>query len=417
MTAGFYSPLPPARTGVADYAAALLAELRRLGRVEVEPERCDVALYHLGNNPLHAAIYRRALEHPGVIAIHDAVLHHFLLGQLDESAYIEEFVYNSGESARALARELWRGRAASGTDPRYFAYPMLKRAAGRALAVVVHNPAAARAVKAAAPEARVVEIPHLLETPPLHSPAETAAYRARLGVPADAFLFGVLGFLRESKRLFSVLGAFAEVRRAVPSAALLVAGQFVSKDLERAVAPLLTGAGVTRRPYLTESEFWLAASAVDACINLRYPSAGETSGTAIRMMGLGKPVLLTEGEECSGFPDDACVRIPPGPAERESLRRHMILLSSVVGVASAIGQRAGAHAAAHHRADLAAQRYWDLLCSLATSARCRSPCWPRSPPRRTRRPACCTCRWPCAMAFASPPTSSCPPSADAFPPY
>ncbi len=366
MTVGFYSPLPPARTGVADYSAALLVELRRLGRVEVAPEHCDVALYHLGNNPLHAAIYRRALEHPGAIVLHDAVLHHFLLGQLDEAAYIEEFVNNSGEWTRGLARELWRGRAASGTDPRYFAYPMLKRVAGRALAVVVHNPAAARAVKAAAPEARVVEIPHLLETPQLPAAAETAAYRASLGVPADAFLFGVFGYLRESKRLFSVLDAFAEVRREVPKAALLVAGQFVSNDLERAIAPLLSEAGVTRRPYLPESEFWLAATAVDACVNLRHPSAGETSGTAIRMMGLGKPVLLTEGEECSGFPDDACVRIPPGPAERESLRRHMILLPSVVGVARAIGQRAAAYAAAHHRADRAAHRYWDLLCSLAT---------------------------------------------------
>jgi glycosyltransferase involved in cell wall biosynthesis len=366
MTVGFYSPLPPARSGVADYAAALLGELRRRGPVEVAPERCDVALYHLGNNPLHAAIYRRALERPGVVALHDAVLHHFLLGQLDESAYIEEFVYNSGEWSRGLACELWRGRAASGADPRYFAYPMLKRAVESALAVVVHNAAAARAVKAVAPEARVVEIPHLLETPALPSLAETASYRERLGVRPDAFLFGVFGYLRESKRLFSVLKVFAEVRREFPSAALLVAGQFVSKDLERAVRPLLAQPGVVRRPYLPESEFWLAASAVDACINLRYPSAGETSGTAIRMMGLGKPVLVTDGEECSGFPDDACVRIPAGPAERESLRRHMILLPSVFGLARAIGQRGAAHAASRHRADHAADRYWELLCSLAT---------------------------------------------------
>jgi len=105
VIAGFYSPLPPARTGVADYAAALLAELRRHGRVEVAPRRCDVALYHLGNNALHADIYRRALERPGVVVLHDAVLHHFLLGQLDESAYIEEFVHNYGEWHRALAAD------------------------------------------------------------------------------------------------------------------------------------------------------------------------------------------------------------------------------------------------------------------------------------------------------------------------
>ena len=366
MTVGFYAPLPPARTGVADYAAALLAELRRHGRVEVAPQRCDVSLYHLGNNPLHAAIYRRALETPGVVTLHDAVLHHFLLGQLDETAYVEEFVYNYGEWHRGLAQELWRGRAASGADPRYFQYPMLKHAVERALAVVVHNAAAGRAVKAAAPDARVVEIPHLLQTPPLASESETLRYRQRVGVDAGAFLFGVFGYLRESKRLFSVLEVFAEVHREIPATALLVAGQFVSSGLERAVEPLLAQPGVVRRPHLKESEFWMAAAAVDACINLRYPSAGETSGIAIRTMGLGKPVLLTEGEECAAFPEDACVRISAGPAERESLRQHMLLLPSMFAVARSIGQRAARHVAAHHRVDRVGERYWELLCALVT---------------------------------------------------
>jgi hypothetical protein len=43
---------------------------------------------------------------------------------------------------------------------------------------------------------------------------------------------------------------------------------------------------------------------VDACINLRYPAAGETSGIAIRLMGIGKPVLLTDGEVLA-FPEGA----------------------------------------------------------------------------------------------------------------
>ena len=91
MTVGFHAPLPPARTGVADYAAALLADLGGRGQVEIAPARCDVALYHLGNNAQHAAIYRRALERPGVVVLHDAVLHHFLLGSLSRADYIEAF--------------------------------------------------------------------------------------------------------------------------------------------------------------------------------------------------------------------------------------------------------------------------------------------------------------------------------------
>ena len=211
MTVGFFSPLPPARTGVADYAAALLTELRRHGHVEVAPARCDAALYHLGNNGLHAEIYRRALASPGVVVLHDAVLNHFFLGQLTETEYVDEFVYNYGEWNRALGRELWRERAGSAADERYFRYPMLKRAAERARAVVVHNPAAALAVKDHAAGARVVEIPHLFAPPQLPDEAAVLRYRASLGVAPDAFLFGVFGYLRESKRVPSVLEAFAAV--------------------------------------------------------------------------------------------------------------------------------------------------------------------------------------------------------------
>jgi glycosyltransferase involved in cell wall biosynthesis len=360
---GFFSPLPPARTGVADYSAALLVELRRHGRVEVAPAHCDIALYHLGNNGLHAGIYGQAIARPGVAVLHDAVLQHFFLGQLSETEYIDEFVYNYGEWNRDLAQDLWRRRAGSGSDDRYFRFPMLRRIADRSLAVVVHNPAAAHTVKEHAPNARIVEIPHLFAAPPLPDAAATLRYREQLGVEPGVFLFGIFGYLRESKRLTAVLEAFAELHRQTPRTALLVAGEFVSTDLERAVEPMLRAPGVVRVPYLPEREFWLAASAADACINLRYPSAGESSGIAVRMMGIGKPVFLTDGLEIADLPEDACVRIPAGIAERDSLLHHMILLTSMARVARAIGLRGSAHIEAGHCVDQIGKQYWDLLCA------------------------------------------------------
>lgn len=359
VTVGFYSPMPPAHTGVADYSATLLAALRRYGQVEVSPSHCDVPLYHLGNNPLHTAIYQRALEHPGVVVLHDAVLHHFLLGLLDRPRYLEEFAYNYGDWYRSLAAELWQARAASGSDGRYFQFPMLRRIAERSRAVVVHNPAAARVVREHARGTPVVEIPHLFQAPELPSAAQAMRYRQKIGLDPKAFVFGVFGYLRESKRLASVLAAFAGLP---PRAALLVAGKFVSADLERAVAPMLRAQGIVRVPYLARDEFWLAASAVDSCINLRYPAAGETSGIAIRLMGIGKPVLVTDAEECSAAPPEASIRIASGPSERDSLREHLILLTSLSEVARAVGEWGARHIRRHHQAEHIAQRYWNLLC-------------------------------------------------------
>ncbi len=330
------------------------------------PPARDVALYHLGNNAQHAAIYRRALETPGVIVLHDAVLHHFLLGQLDRSAYIEEFVYNYGEWNRGLAADLWRERAASGSDPRYFAYPMLRRIAGRARAVVVHNPAAAAAVKQHAPQARVVEIPHLFHASALPSESEAIRFRQRLGVGHGTRLFGVFGYLRESKRLFSVLQAFAAVHRELPETALLVAGAFVSTDLARAAAPLAQRPGRPSPAFPGRARI-LAGRQRGGC---RHQPALSRGGRIVGYRhspdGYGQAGHAYRSAECARFPEDACIRIPAGPAEPDSLREHLILLTSMSVVARAIGQRGARHIREHHRVEPIGNRYWELLSEYCT---------------------------------------------------
>jgi glycosyltransferase involved in cell wall biosynthesis len=346
VKAGFFSPLPPVKSGVADYSAALLTALRRMGPVEVDAADADVCLFHLGNNHLHRDIYRRALARPGVVVLHDAVLHHFFLGSLDENGYVAEFTYNYGPWSRDLARTLWRNRARSTVDPRYFEYPMLRRIAEVSRAVIVHNPAAARMVRAHAPAAEVVEIPHLH----IERPAPPVCWRERP-------LFGVFGFLRESKRLFAILKAMDRV----PEATLLVAGEIGSPTLARALEPLLARPGVIRRGYVPEPEFTGLLASVGAAINLRYPAAGETSGLLIRLMGLGNPVLVTRGEETADVPEDACVRIDPGPAEVEMLAAMMAWLARDAAARRRIGLRARAHIAAHHSPEAVARLYWEVL--------------------------------------------------------
>lgn len=352
--------MPPSPTGVADYSAALLAALREHGDVNLDAEKAGVHLYHIGNNHLHRDIYTRALREPGVVVLHDAVLHHFFLGTLTEQQYVEEFIHNYGAWHADLARSLWKARARSATDPRYFSYPMLKRIAERSLAIVVHSPAAAAMVLAHAPGARVHEIPHLFVPPALPPVYEVERLRARLGVSQPTFLAGVFGHLRESKRVMPILRAFHNVRRSA-DIALLVAGEFASTDLSRSVEPLLHGPGILRVGYLPDDEFWLYASAVDACINLRYPPAGETSGIAIRFMGIGKPVLLSKGLEVSRFPASACVPLDTGPSEEPMLSAAVCWLARNPRDAREIGARAQAHVTRLHDVEVVAAKYWQIL--------------------------------------------------------
>ncbi|MCB9385137.1 MAG: hypothetical protein H6509_11005 [Bryobacterales bacterium] len=349
MRLALVSPLPPARTGVAEFSARLGQELSRFSQVDTmqqaEPARLreyDRRLYQIGNNPLHTGAYDAALAVPGVVELHDAVLHHFLLGRLTRDEYIEEFVDNSDEWSRQLAAELWDRRAQSAADEAYFRYPLLRRIVEAAQAVIVHNPGAARRVReAVAAPPPVFSIPHFVEL--AAGPPPNA--RARLGVPPDALLIGCFGFQRPTRRLRSVLRAAA--RLTVPWR-LLVAGEFVSPDYEASLADLLAHPNVLRLPYVPLDEWTALAAAVDVCVNLRSPSAGETSGIAMRMMALSKPVLVTDNDEWAGVPDGAVLRIDAGEPEEDELVEVLELLGREPAMRAAVGAAARRHLEQHH---------------------------------------------------------------------
>jgi glycosyltransferase involved in cell wall biosynthesis len=361
MTVGFHSPLPPARTGVAEYAAALGAALGRLCDVRVGAERADVHLYQLGNNALHAELYRQALARPGVVVLHDAVLQHLLLGMYGRAEYVDEFVYNYGEWMRDTAVHLWEQRARSGVAPEYFRYAMLRRVGERSRAVIAHNPAAARIVREHAPAAQVYEIPHLYEDTGSVPREEVEGVRSRWGVPPGGVVFGVFGHLRETKRIASVLRAFDVVRRRYGNARLVVAGECVSPQYERTLEPAMSAPGVIREGGMSVSELRRSLSSVDVCVNLRYPGAGETSGIAIRTMGMGGCVVLGDAEENSRYPKAAVVRVDGGTAERPMLEAMMMWLAGDRMAAREIGARAAVHIRTEHEAGRVARLYSHVL--------------------------------------------------------
>ena len=79
-----FTPLPPARTGTADYGASLAAEMEKLVSLTIyenppiafDADRFDHIVYQIGNNPFHAGIYKLALRHPGVVVLHEASVHY-----------------------------------------------------------------------------------------------------------------------------------------------------------------------------------------------------------------------------------------------------------------------------------------------------------------------------------------------------
>ena len=369
MTIGYHAPAPGSHSGIADYAETLRRALSPFGRIEPDAAHADVHLYHLGNNRLHEHIYARALSTPGVVVLHDAVLHHFLLGTLSHEQYLSEWVYNYGEWRRDLGEDLWHERARAHVDPRYFQFPMLRRIVERSLRVIVHNPGAAAIVCAVSKGAKPVDvIPHLCEIEDPPEPFETARFRQRLGIAAGVNLFGIFGYLREPKRVLPCIHAFKKLNAARPKTALLLAGEVVSGDLARLLDIEAPHPAIYRVGHLSEANFRLAGAAVDCCLSLRYPGVGETSGITVRLMGLGKPVIVTDSAENADYPPQAVMRVAPGVAEAAELFDHMILVTEFPAVAREIGSAARLHIRQHNALDAVARQFWEVLCAAASSA-------------------------------------------------
>lgn len=363
MKIGLHAPPPGSPTGVADYAEALHAALLRLSNDSTESG--EVHLYHLGNNRLHEAIYARAVAEPGVVVLHDAVQHHFMLGTRSRDEYLAEWAYNYGEWNRQLGVELWDERAGSATDPRYFAYPMLRRVAERSRAIIVHNSGAA-AIAGAHGAKRIFVIPHY-HAPPESTPDldDTLDFRDRVGIDRSATLFGVFGYLRESKRVLASIQAFRRLHQIRPNTALLLAGEPVSSDLARLLEMEAAYPAIHRLPHLPERDLNIALNTIDCCVNLRYPGAGETSGIAIRAMGAAKPVIATDNPENADFPESTLLRVRIGVAESAELFDHMLLVTDFPGIARSIGRESQFHIQQQHALEPVVQRYWEALCAAA----------------------------------------------------
>jgi glycosyltransferase involved in cell wall biosynthesis len=302
MRLGYWAPMPPEPSGAADYARDLKAALAPYFEI-VQDRPGDVNLYQLGNNPMHSRTLARALAEPGVVLLHDATLHHLYLGQKSEAAYREELAFNG--IGPDEANELWRRRGGASSDPAYFRHGLLRRVVSTARLVVTHSlDAEERAAQAGA--RRVIRIPHLRLTHAEVSPNTRARWRLDRGFLPSTVAVGIFGYLRDTKRI-------GPVRRAAGRAGhpirLVLSGPNTLGEWE-ASEPLEP---VVRLPPLAEPEFSTALAAMDLGICLRHPSAGETSGLAIRFLSLGVPVLISDRADRIGLP--CGITVPAGAGE------------------------------------------------------------------------------------------------------
>jgi glycosyltransferase involved in cell wall biosynthesis/SAM-dependent methyltransferase len=345
MRAAFFSPLPPARSGIADYSEALIESLRPLVDLEVfaraedafDLSRFDIALYQVGNNQYHDFVYETALGHPGVVVLHESNLHHLIadltIRRDDWDGYLRECEYNGGAAARAYAERVRKLEV----GPDYEGLPMTRRLLERARGVVVHSRYMEREVRAAGFTGPVAVIPHGAWIPD----ADRNAWRQKLGLDEITPLIGIFGYLKPYKRIAESLRAFRRLVRLAPQARMILVGE---PHAEFPLAAMIRGMGLSVNVrvlgFAPIEDFVGYLGACDIVLNLRYPTVGESSGTLLRSLGLGKAVMVSDVGSFAEFPEDVCLKVPVGAGEEDLIFEYMNLLVSRPEVAQALGANA-----------------------------------------------------------------------------
>jgi glycosyltransferase involved in cell wall biosynthesis len=405
MRIAWASPVPPARSGIADYSAELLPHVARLADADVYFEgadtveaalsdrfRCrpvselasrpggyDVVVYQIGNHETHDLTRRAALAVPGVAMLHEVVLHSLVrettLVRGDLAAYQEELRYCAGETGRRAAAAVAVDRRK--LDP--WRFPLFERLVDRSLAIVVHSEFARARVLESRPLARVAVVPHFADVESLRPPSRDERLRARheLGLPEDAIVFGSFGLMTKEKHIDPALAAFAELRRVRPEARLVLVGE-VTRGYDLAAAIRASGAEgvtVTGRVPLDDMHRWMTA--VDVAIALRFPTGGESSGALMRLFALGVPAIVSRVGSYAELPPGSCFPVDVDEAEPRTLAALFETLALDPRLRAAAGREARRCAVERHALPIVARALVD---------RCREAVERGGPPRQSVPP-------------------------------
>ncbi|HEX5247040.1 MAG TPA: glycosyltransferase family 4 protein [Gaiellaceae bacterium] len=375
MRVSYFSPLPPSTSGIADYSALLLPALERLIDVDVvRPGRtrpvadADVALYHVGNDPdAHGWIVDALRRRPGVVVLHDFVIHHLVagltIGRHDGHAYLAAMEREAGVPGRLLGYGVLEGRVPPLWEVRPQEFPLAGEVLDRATGVIVHSRYVETLVREHGYSGPLHRIPHPAW------PVPPAAAETMAGSP----LVGSFGHINENKRMPQLLEAFAALRRTRHGARLLVVGsEAPGFDLAGRIERTgLDATGVIREPYVEEERLWSLMAACDAIVLLRAPTMGETSGAAIRALSLGKPLVVSDVGWFSELPDDVAIKIPVGGEEEVQALTAALRRLADPAAAAAMGEAARALVAREHDVGRVAERYVATLEEAAGGAAVR----------------------------------------------
>ncbi|MEX3841117.1 glycosyltransferase [Paraburkholderia sp. BR10882] len=383
----YVSPLPPARTGIADYSADLLPELANHYDIDVivDPDtvgnaqfngvtvrspqwfvenvgRYDRVLYHFGNSSFHRYMFPLLDVVPGVVVLHDFFLSG-IVAEMDTQGWLPGCWSQALYENHGYVGLAERHHKADIIDT-VWKYPCSLDVIQKSLGLIVHSGNSKRqAERWYGGDVRDwVEIP-LMRVADVDF--DKVGARAALGIGENDYLVCAFGLLGPMKLNLQLLKAWADSSLAKDSTCHLVfvgendQGQY-GQDVSRLIRDLGSKANVRITGWADVSTFRQYLTAADVGVQLRTLSRGETSAAVLDCMNYGKAVIVNANGSMADLDDDAVWKLPETFTEQQLIEA-LETLRSDAQLRTNMGRIARQVILDHHAPDLCAKQYRDAI--------------------------------------------------------
>jgi glycosyltransferase involved in cell wall biosynthesis len=385
----WFSPLPPAKSGIADYTKQLLPSLAKAADIalwtdqeqwdsaledyaEVHPyrlkempwaevNRATMSIFHIGNNHrFHGSIWQVSQHHVGLMVLHDVALQQLFAGLYreqwhDRLGYLDLMERFYGATGHQDGEDFWAGRLTI----EYMAdhYRLTQCAMDLALGVLVHSQRSYDELRHECPcPLGYAPLPYPV-TPPGSRRAEGNGASHPSGPPYQLIIFGHIG---ENRRLTSVFRALATCPGREQFRLHVYGELWDHAHVRREVEELALQDVVTLHGFVPDAALETALASSHLAINLRFPTMGEASVSQLQIWDHALPSLVTRVGWYASLPAGMVAFVRP-EQEIMDIQAHLRAFLSEPWCYVQMGAEGRRYVQTHHTPGAYVQRMMDAI--------------------------------------------------------